>query len=157
MFVDRRFVTNRCVSTYLLLALLVLGPLLLTKPARNDETVRLPRMLATVVTAVCALWAGSLYAHSQGINAARNLVANLPSRTAVAVYSVKPLALAGPGVSEQRLSSTFLYHYRYEGLRLLTARSNTYYLLPENWTPQFDITYVIDDGNQIRVELYGGT
>lgn len=45
------------VSTYLLLALLATGPLLLTRPHRQARRGRLPYVLATVVTAVTALWA----------------------------------------------------------------------------------------------------
>jgi hypothetical protein len=105
---------------------------------------------------VCSLWAASLYAHDLGVRAAQNLVRELPGSTAVAVYSIQPLALAGPGVSVQHLSTVFRYHYRYEGLRLLTARSGTYYLLPVGWSRQLNITYVINDNDQIRIELYPG-
>ena len=50
----------------------------------------------------------------------------------------------------------YLYHYRYQGLRLLITRSGTYYLLPLGWSQQNgnDITYILDDSDQIRIELY---
>jgi hypothetical protein len=142
------------VSTYLLLALLATGPLLLTRPHRQDRRGRLPYVLANVVAAVAALWAGSLYASSQGTEAAQNLVANLQSRTAVAVYSTQDLAIRDPGVPVQRLPSGYLYRYRYLDLRLLTMRSGTYYLLPDDWTQQLGVTYILDASDQIRVELY---
>lgn len=143
------------VSTYVLLYLLGGGPLLLTWPTRDDRHGRLPYAMAIVVSAVCALWGASLYAHNLGIEAAQQVVRNLPTRTAVVVYSVQPLALSGPGVTVQHLSATFRYHYRYQGLRLLLMRSGKYYLLPVRWSRQLDLTYVFNEGADIRVELLG--
>ena len=142
------------ISTYLLLVLLGGGPLILTFRAAHRG--RLPYALAIIVAAMCALWGGSLYARNLGIHAAQNLVSGLPARTAVAVYSARPLALSGPGVTVQRLSAAFLYHYRYEGLRLLIERSGTYYILPASWNSQFELVYILDDSDQIRIELYSG-
>jgi hypothetical protein len=143
------------VNTYLLLCLLAGGPLLLTWPSRTERHGRFPYAMAIVVTAVCALWAASLYAHHLGIQTAEKVVRDLPKRTAVAVYSIQPLALSGPGVTVQRLPSTFHYHYRYQGLRLLIARSGTYYLLPVRWNPPLNQTYVFNESDQIRIELLG--
>jgi hypothetical protein len=143
------------ISTYLFLFLLGGGVLLLTWPTRADRHGRFPYAMGIVVSAVCALWAASLYAHNLGTQAAQTAVQNLPTRTAVAVYSVQPLALPGPGVTEQRLSAAYRYHYRYQGLRLLMMRSGTYYLLPVGWNPQVDLTYILSDSDQIRIELYG--
>jgi hypothetical protein len=143
------------ISTYLFLFLLGGGVLLLTWPTRADRHGRFPYAMGIVVSAVCALWAASLYAHNLGTQAAQTAVQNLPTRTAVAVYSVQPLALPGPGVTEQRLSAAYRYHYRYQGLRLLMMRSGTYYLLPVGWNPQVDLTYILSDSDQNRIELYG--
>jgi hypothetical protein len=143
------------ISTYLFLFLLGGGVLLLTWPTHADRRGRFPYAMAIVVAAVCALWAASLYAHNLGIQAAENDVQNLPTHTAVAVYSVQPLALSGPGVTEQRLPATYRYHYRYQGLRLLLMRSGTYYLLPVNWNPLHDLTYILDTSDQVRIELLG--
>ena len=143
------------ISTYLVLFLLGGGLLLLTWPTRADRHGRFPYAMAIVVSAVCALWAASLYAHNLGTQAAQTAVQNLPTRTAVAVYSLQPLALPGPGVTEQHLSAAYRYHYRYQGLRLLMMRSGTYYLLPVDWNPQLDLTYILNDSDQIRIELYG--
>ena len=143
------------VSTYLFLLLLGSGPLLLTWSMRADHRGRFPYALAIVVAAVCALWAASLYAHSLGIQAAKNVVQGLPTRTAVVLYSIQPLALSGPGVTVDRLPEDYRYHYRYEGLRLLITRAGTYYLLPVGWSPQLDETYVFDQSDEIRIELLG--
>jgi hypothetical protein len=72
------------------------------------------------------------------------------------VYSIQPLALRGPGVTEQPLNSRYYYHYRYAGLRLLITRSENYYILPVGWSLQDgdNITYVLQESDQIRIEEY---
>jgi hypothetical protein len=143
------------VGTYLVLVLLGGGPLLLTWPARAGRHGRFPYALAVILAAVCALWAASLYANNLGVRAAQQLVRDLPERTAVAVYSVQPLALAGPGVTVQQLPAAYEYHYRYLGLRLLTTRSGTYYLLPVGWDQQHQPTYIVSETDPaVRIELY---
>jgi hypothetical protein len=34
-------------------------------------------------------------------------------------------------------------------------RSGTYYLLPEDWNPQHDLTYIFNQSDPIRIELEG--
>ncbi len=142
------------ISTYLFLGLLGGGVLLLTWPTRTDRRGRFPYAMAVVISAVTALWAASLYAHNLGTEAAEQDVRNLSTRTAVVVYSIDPLALSGPGLTVQRLPAAFHYHYRYQGLRLLLMRAGTYYLLPVNWSTQLDYTYVLNQSDPIRIELF---
>jgi hypothetical protein len=144
------------ISTYLILTLLGAGPLLLSWPTRAERHGRFPYSLAIVVTAVCALWATALYARSIGTRNAEAFVRDLPSRTAVVVYSIQRLALSGPGVTVQQLPPRALYHYEYQGFRLLIARSGTYYLVPVGWYPQKDITYIFNESDQIRIVLLSG-
>jgi hypothetical protein len=144
------------ISTYLILVLLGQGPLLLTWPTRAKHHGHFPYSLAVVVAAVCALWATALYAHSIGIRDAQTFVRNLPSRTAVVVYSTQRLALSGPGVTVQQLRPGALYHYEYQGFRLLITRSGTYYLVPVGWYPQMDVTYILTESDQIRIVLLSG-
>jgi hypothetical protein len=142
------------ISTFLVLSLLGAGPLLLTWPARAGHRGRGPYALAIVVAAVCALWAASVYAEQQGTQAAQNLVRDLSAHTAVVIYSNQDLALRGPGVSVQRLPPGSPYRYEYTGLRLLIMQSGTYYLLPANWTSRLSFTYLVDESDQTRIELY---
>jgi hypothetical protein len=144
------------VNTYLVLTLLGGGALLLTWPSRAKRHGGFSYSLAVIVAAVCTLWAGSLYAHASGTRAAQALVRNLPRSTAVVVYSTEPLALSGPGVTVEQLPIKFRYHYRYQGLRVLTSRSPTYYILPVAWDPTYDITYILDSSDQVRIELLSG-
>ena len=142
------------VSTYLFLWLLGGGVLLLTWPTRRRG--RFAYAMAIMVSAVCALWAAALYAHNLGMQTAKKDVQDLSTRTAVAVYSTDRLALAGPGVTINVLPAAYRYHYVYRGLRLLLVQSGTYYLLPVHWSPQRDLTYILDDSDLIRIELGGG-
>lgn len=142
------------VNTYLVLALLACGPLLLTWALRGSRPGRALYSLAIVVSVICALWAGSLYANSIGTRAAQDFSRHLGAKTQVAVYSAQGLSLAGPRVTRQSFPAGFAYRYRYEGLRLLYMSSGTYYLLPLGWTPQSGLTYVLAPGDQMRVELY---
>jgi hypothetical protein len=144
------------VSTYLFLWLLGAGVLLLTWPTRTNRHGRFPYAMAIMVTAVCALWAAALYAHNLGIQTAKTDVQDLSTRTAVAVYSTDRLALAGPGVTINLLPAAYHYHYVYRGLRLLLLQSGTYYLLPVDWNPQHDLTYIFNQSDPIRIELGGG-
>jgi hypothetical protein len=141
------------INRYLVLALLGIGPLLLTWPTRAERHGRFPYSLAVVVSAICALWATSLYANNIGIRDARALVHNLPYSAAVVVYSTQRLALSGPGLTRTQFPSGSYYHFEYQGLRLLTTRSGTYYLLPVGWNPRLNITYVFNESDQIRIEL----
>lgn len=146
--------THVRISTYLLLALMSAGPLLLTWPTRTDRRGRGPYAVAIVVAVICALWAASIYAEQRGTQAAENLVRDLPAHTAVVIYSTQPLALSGPGLSVVHLPPGSPYRYRYTGLRLLLIQSGTYYLLPVNWIPEMPFTYIIDQSDQTRIDLY---
>ncbi len=144
------------INTYAVLGALGSTPLLLTWPARADRLGRAPYALAIVIAAICALWAGSVYAEQLGNRDAAGLVRNLPTHSGVAVYSTQQLALQGPGVSRHTLSPSagLPYHYVYTGLRLLLMQGGTYYLLPEKWSPQLDFTYIINNSDQVSIELY---
>lgn len=142
------------VNTYLVLGLLACGPLLLTWALRRSRPGRVLYSLAIVVSVICALWAGSLYANGVGTRAAQNFAGSIGTKTQVAVYSAQGLSLAGPRVIRQVFPAGLAYRYRYEGLRLLYMNSGTYYLLPLGWTPQSGLTYVLAPGDQMRIELY---
>jgi hypothetical protein len=139
--------------TYGVLGLLASGSLLLTWPTRADRYGRGLYVLAIMLAAVCVLWAGSLYATYLGKRSATEVVHDLSTRTAVTLYSTQPIGLAGPGVSVKTLPAGSIYHYRYEGLRLLTMRSGTYFLLPVRWNPRHDFTYIVSQSAETRIEL----
>jgi hypothetical protein len=139
---------------YLVIALVGVGPLLLTWPTRRNRQGHILYALAIVTAAMCALWAASLYANNLGHEDAEKLAQGLPTHTSVIVYSIQPLDLTGPGVHRNVLQAGDLYHYRYYGLRLLFSQSGTYYLLPVRWSQRRDPTYIINDSNDIRIEPF---
>jgi hypothetical protein len=142
------------VSTFLVLALLGGGPLLLTWPARASRPGRVPYALALVIAAICALWAASVYAQQKGSEAAQAVIRNLPTSGSVVIYSTQRLALSGGGVSVTPITTSAPYRYEYAGLRLLLMQSGTYYLLPESWTPERDYTYVVYASDDMRIVFY---
>jgi hypothetical protein len=148
--------TRANVSTFLVLALLGGGPLLLTWPARARRQGRVPYALALVIAAVCALWAGSVYAQQKGDSAAQNVIHDPSSTSAVVIYSTQRLALSGGDIEVTPLTAATAAPYRYEyaGLRLLLVQSGTYYLLPAHWTPDHDFTYVVYASDDMRIVLY---
>jgi hypothetical protein len=143
------------VSTYLVLSMLAFGPLLVTWAWRGERQGRAAHSLAITVFAVCALWAGSLYANGLGLSAAQSFTNTLATKAQVAVYSVKPLGLSGPGIGEEKFPASFQYRYRYTGLRLLYMDSGTYYLVPVGWSTAYSDTFVLDPSVQdLRLDLY---
>jgi hypothetical protein len=141
---------------YVVVALVGIGPLLLTWPSKDRPRGHFAFPLALVVATLCTLWIAGLYADRLGTEAADSFASTLPSQTAVVLYSVQSLDLSGPGVVCTPIEGESFFHERCTGLALLYAESGTYYLLPVNWTPQNGRTYVVDDTDQIRVELSAG-
>jgi hypothetical protein len=138
------------VNTYLVLAMLACGPLLLARALRGRRQGRIAYALAIVVVIVCGLWGGSVYANGVGTSAAASFAAN--PETEVLVYSVQPLAMSG----DQPQPKGAFYPYLYEGLILLHMDSGTYYLLAAPGSPQRSEVYVITADDDTRVVLYPG-
>ncbi|MCD0452908.1 hypothetical protein LO762_27555 [Actinocorallia sp. API 0066] len=136
---------------YLALALTAAGAVLVTRAADAFH-----RALGLAVAAACALWAAGAYASQQGAAEAENIAAHLSERTAVVVYSAKPLGLSGPGVKDTPLPRGHAYSVRYTGLRLLFSRAGRYYLLPEGWRPGVNATFLIRESDGVRLEFLPG-
>jgi hypothetical protein len=145
------------IPTYAVLVLLGTGPLIVASAHRETTTARYAYSLAVVTAVLCGLWAGALYADEKGTQEGRRMAGDLNNVTAAVVLSAHRLDITGPGVRSEPLPKGGEYAYRYTGLRLLIARGGNYYLLPVGWTRNLDATYVLQDDDGIRVELYAGT
>ncbi|GAB3416256.1 hypothetical protein [Flindersiella endophytica] len=96
----------------------------------------------------------SNYANMVGSMDARQLIAGLPDRVGVIVYSAKNLQIDAPGVRETRFAGeTSAYGYRYDGLRLLQKSGDKYFLLPTEWNLEEGKAIVLTDDNTIRLEF----
>lgn len=141
-------------------ALLGIG-VLLGQRGRAPDAVAPPGVWSKAVPVFTAgllvMWALSLATGQLAEDEARETAANLPRRTAVVLLSTARLSLAGPGLTVEDLGSAARYRYRYTGLRRLIERNGRYYLLPVGWNSRTGPTYVIQDGEGIRVELLPGT
>ncbi len=62
------------------------------------------------------------------------------------------------GVHEAQLrGADAAYRYRYSGLRLLAWSNNRYFLLPDGWSSADQITIILPDSDNLRVEFTHGT
>ncbi|MET8677966.1 hypothetical protein ABZW18_10325 [Streptomyces sp. NPDC004647] len=114
--------------------------------------------LPIAIAGLFLIWAVALAAGQQGRQEAEKTADLLVRRTAVVLLSTERLAMSGPsGLRSEDLGEGQHYRYRYSGLRLLVERDKRYYLLPLGWQYRTDSTYVIEDDDSIRVELYPGT
>jgi hypothetical protein len=137
---------------YLTLALTAAGALLLTRSARAWAYA-----VGLVIAGACALWAGGVYAADKGTAEAHRIAGDLKHRTAVVLYSTKPLGLSGPGVTVEQLPKTYKYTQRYQGLRLLIGRGGRYYVLPVGWRPGVNATYLLQESDDTRIEILPGS
>lgn len=148
------------VNTYLLLALVIVGPLLLTWPARGTPLGHIAFAVAATIAVFCLLWTAALYAADRGSRSARALIEGLDDRPQVALYTADTLALRVPNVDREPFAEGG-YKYRYMGLRLLLARGDTYYLIPAvtlaEWSAGNGRTVVVKEEDDIRVEILPGT
>jgi hypothetical protein len=142
-------------GSYVYLAVFGVGPLLFTRAYRDREKGRFAYATAIVLAAVCAMYAGALYAQAKGGQEAQTIAHGGGSMPHVTVYSEQPLGLSGHGIQAEPLLPGAGYHWRYEGLRLLTVRSGTYYLFPARPTSGPEPTYILDDSDGIRIVLNG--
>lgn len=145
-------VTGITDSLYLTLALTAAGALLLTRSAGTGAYA-----VGLITAAACALWASGVYAKDKGTTEAHEITRDLRTRTAVVVYTTKPLALSGPGVTAERLPKGNMYAQRYQGLRLLIGRAGRYYVLPVGWRPGLNATYLLKESDSMRIEILPGS
>ncbi|MFI0788366.1 hypothetical protein ACH4Q6_22545 [Streptomyces lydicus] len=115
------------------------------------------RAVPVFTAGLLVMWGLSLAVSALGEQEARRTVANLVRRPAVVLLSTDRLSLAGPGLQVKDLGAKVHYRYRYTGLRRLIERNGRYYLLPLGWSYRTGPTYVIQDGGDLRVELFPGT
>ncbi|GGT83747.1 hypothetical protein [Actinomadura citrea] len=145
-------VTRITDNLYLTLALTAAGVLLLTRSAGTGAYA-----VGLITAAACALWATGVYAKDEGTAEAHEITRGLRTRTAVVVYTTKPLALSGPGVTAERLPKGNMYAQRYQGLRLLIGRAGRYYVLPVGWRPGVNATYLLRESDSMRIEILPGS
>ncbi|MFJ9417744.1 hypothetical protein ACIRPT_26795 [Streptomyces sp. NPDC101227] len=129
-------------------------------PHAAPETAPSPtwsRAVPVFTAGLLVTWGLSLATGSLGEEEAREAAASIVRRPSVVLLSTDRLSLAGPGLKVTDLGAKTHYRYRYTGLRRLIERNGRYYLLPLGWTHATGPTYVIQDGGDLRVELFPGT
>lgn len=100
------------------------------------------------------MWAVGLHADKVGRRTATDIVASLPARPAVVLYSAERIAVAGTGVEVAEIAQPGTkYHYQYSGIRLLGRSTDKYLLLPVDWQRGRDRVFVIPDDDSIRIDI----
>jgi hypothetical protein len=132
--------------------------------------------LITLLIVLSVFWAVTNYAQAYGRARALEFAGQLSARPAVVVYSADRLFLDGPGVTETDLAAgpgddapaphgdeatsglvrMEGYRFRYDGLRLLVESGERYFLVPDAWTHEDAITFVVPDNGRLRLDLHPG-
>jgi len=100
------------------------------------------------------IWGVSLYAEQVGTAASTRLIADLPNRSAIVIYSTERIAIAGAGVNVDEIGQPgSKYHYQYSGLRLLVHSGDKYLLLPVGWQRGRDRVVIVRDDESIRLDV----
>lgn len=110
------------------------------------------------VAGICMFWALTEVTRQIAQEDAANHASNVADWTEVIVLSAKPLSLAPPGVSEEKLPRKDLWlPYRYTGLHLLIENEGRYYVVPRDWMKnRTDPVYVIRENDNLWVGLRAG-
>jgi hypothetical protein len=113
------------------------------------------RLSGALLVGVCLFWTTANYAHVEGIQLARDIVADTDQLPSAIVYSEGPLHLDGPSVSETKLSNVEGdIQYRYTGLRLLEHTGDKYFLISDGWTPTYGVLFTLrDDDESVRIDF----
>ncbi|MGW7391153.1 hypothetical protein [Streptomyces venezuelae] len=115
------------------------------------------RAVAVIAASLFLMWVVALAAGELGRQDAHRDAGQLVRRVSVVVLSTDTLSMNGPGLKVEDLGKDTHFRYRYSGLRLLVERERRYYLLPLGWRHDTDATYVVEDDDDIRIDLYPGT
>lgn len=99
----------------------------------NRRSANLKPWLAWLLAALVGFWWLGSYATYRGNEEARLTAHKHGGLSTVAILSSKPLNLSGIGVSEKKLGQQPDAYYQTEGLQMLIAGSDAWFLLPAKW------------------------
>jgi hypothetical protein len=125
----------------------------------SDDAARRRNLAAQVsgalLVGVCLFWTAANYAHVEGVQLARDIIADTDQLPSVIVYSEGRLHLDGPSVAETKLSNVEGgIQYRYRGLRLLEHTGDKYFLISDGWTPTYGVLFTLrDDDESVRIDF----
>ena len=111
--------------------------------------------LVVVLAFFGLMWAVALYAGGIGQRAASGIAGNIAARSDVVLYSAERLSIAGAGVAVATLPADgSKYRYRYSGLKMLVYANDRYFLLPMGWQKGRDNVFVIEKGDDVRIDIH---
>jgi hypothetical protein len=127
------------------------------KPETHGWTAQFQIIVTLLIDIALIFWAVAVYANVAGQQAGKELASNLEVLPKVVVYSETSLGLTDPGVRTELIGQSITqYRYRYSNLRLLLYSAGRYLLIPDTWKQGRDPVFLLQEGNGIRFEFYGG-
>lgn len=70
------------------------------------------------------------------------------------IYSAEDLHISAPGVRTEPLTSGGQPSgFRYSGLRLLAHTGGRYFLVSDDWSPQYGVVVMLTDDTPVRLEF----
>jgi hypothetical protein len=98
-------------------------------------------------------WGVADHAQAVGQGLAADLEQRVRTLPHAELYSVRPLGIGGPAVTEVKLGSAAAPLYRYDGLRLLEVSGGRFFFLHDGWTVRDGVVVVLPDNNSLRIEF----
>lgn len=113
------------------------------------------RVLVGAFVVLSLFWTATVYADALGRGRSEHIASSLDHLPGVTVFSTRALSLSGPSVIETHLSDPAgLYHFRYDGLRLIIRADHKLFLLPGAWTPTQGSVAVLSESAGLRFEFH---
>ena len=112
------------------------------------------RAFTAIIVGVGLFWTATNYAIVEGTELSDGFLAELTKLPSVTVYSPERLQIDAPGAKEERLPpKQSMYKYRYVGLRLLEHTGGHYFLVSDEWSPQYGVVVMLADDDPVRLEF----
>ncbi|ANZ28501.1 hypothetical protein A4U64_26790 (plasmid) [Rhodococcus sp. WB1] len=116
-------------------------------PPRSEASVLTEWVVIYILVGLSLFWIATDYSVAVGQTRAREAAAQLPARPTVLVYSELDLHFSRSEVRKIACGPdsdvASAYHYRYDGLVLLTTIGDQYVLLPRTWSPGYGAAIVL--------------
>ena len=125
-------------------------------PSTSHATDPLWSMMVAAIALGAVLWVTDLYVGADGTREGRDRANTLRSPTSsdLVLYSTNRLAIAGPGIQSDPITTEDnRYHFQYSGLRLLIRTPREYVILAAYWQKGRDHVIFVPINDSTRFDL----
>lgn len=96
-----------------------------------------------ILVAIGLFWSATNFAIVEGTELAREFPGTVQSLPGIEVDSDVPLDIVAPGVVASCLGEGRDQRYHYRGLRLLESTGGNYFLISDEWTPEYGVVVML--------------